>query len=189
VRAKVVLPGQVAAYRWSSLAALRRVPRPENLVCGDWLRQRGGWADDAQGLGLYIKHLEALAQDEPRQEREGVTGLGRGWAIGTWGWMQALAKQHASLGLAVGLPKEQRDALRESSWQASLDEELTRADRHADELKTMPLKQEWKLALAETLRAKTGASISWLAKNLQLGGPATLRGYIHHRKQAHRETN
>jgi hypothetical protein len=72
-----------------------------------------------------------LAQDEPRQTREGVTGLGKGWAIGTWGWMQALAKQHANLGLTVGLPKKQRDGLRESRWQASLDEELTRVVRRA----------------------------------------------------------
>lgn len=145
--------------------------------------------DDAEGLSLYIEHLETLAQDEQRQEREGVTGLGRGWAIGTRGWMQALAKQHASLGLAVGLPKDQRDALRESQWQASLDEELTRAGRRAGELKTVPLKQEWKLALAETLRAKTGASISWLAKTLYLGGAATLRGYMHLRKEAKSEEN
>ena len=58
VRAKVIVPEQVGAYRWSSLAALRRTPRPQALVCQRWLQQRGRWQDDQNGLRRYAELLK-----------------------------------------------------------------------------------------------------------------------------------
>ena len=113
VRAKVVVPEQVGAYRWSSVMALRRTPRPSALVAAAWLQQRGGWADDIEGIRCYGEFLKELA---------------------------------------------------------------------AKALQSKPMKQDWKLALAEDVRQSTGASISWLAANLHLDGAATLRGYLHRRK-------
>ena len=45
VRAKIVPPEQVAGFRWSSLAALLKGPRPTALKAQDWLRGRaeGVW--------------------------------------------------------------------------------------------------------------------------------------------------
>ena len=182
VRARVVVPEQVGAYRWSSVMALRRTPRPSALVAAAWLQQRGGWADDIEGIRCYGEFLRELAADERCWEREGLTGLGRGWVIGTRGWMQALAKEHARAELAVGLPKEEREALREVRWHEALDEGLRQRGKSAKALQSKPMKQDWKLALAEDVRQSTGASISWLAANLHLGGAATLRGYLHRRK-------
>ena len=184
VRAKVILPEQVGAYRWSSLAALRRTPRAQTLVCQTWLQYRGGWHDDENGLRYYTDFLRMLASDEVRWAREGLTGLGQGWAIGTRGWMLALAKALERPGLAVGLAKEERDGLRELRWQAALEEGLRRRRRTVKHLTSRPMKQDWKLALAEEVREGTGASISWLAENLHLGGAGTLRGYLHRRKHS-----
>lgn len=182
VRAKVVPAEQVGAYRWSSLAALRRAPWAKRLVCEAWLRQRGGWGDDAEGIRSYGEFLKELAADEMRWTREGLTGLGEGWAIGTRGWMIALAKERDRPGLAVGLAKEERERLREVRWQSALDHGLLQRGKSAKALDTRPRKQDWKLALAAEVRESTGASISWLAANLHLGGAATLRGYLHRRK-------
>ena len=141
-----------------------------------------GWQDDENGLRQYAAHLTALATDEKRWAREGLTGLGLGWAIGTRGWMLALAKEHERSGLAVGLTKEERDALRSVRWEAALDEGLNRRGKSAQDLVSRPMKQEWKLALAEEIREGTGAAISWLAHHLHFGGADTLRGYLHARK-------
>jgi len=184
VRARVVVPEQVAAYRWSSLMALRRTPRPPSLVAAAWLQQRGGWADDREGIRRYGELLKELAADERRWAQEGLIGLGQGWAIGTRGWIQALAKERARPGLAVGLPKEERTALREACWQDALEDGLRQRGKSAEALQTKPMKQDWKLALAKEVRRSTGASISWLATNLYLGGAATLRGYLHSKKSS-----
>ena len=53
---------------------------------------RGGWADDIEGIRCDGEFLKELAVEELRWERKGLTGLGRGWAIGTRGWMQALGR-------------------------------------------------------------------------------------------------
>jgi len=37
--------------------------------------------------------------------------------------------------------------------------------------------------LARQIRDESGASIPWLAEHLQLGGAATLRGYLHHARK------
>lgn len=116
VRAKVVLPEQVADYRLCSLSALLKGPRPKALTAVDWLMARGGWADDEKGHRCYADYLCALAQEEASWGREGLTGMSRGWAIGTQAWIAALAKENAQLALSPGLPREERSALRQASW-------------------------------------------------------------------------
>ena len=63
--------------------------------------------------------MQELAADERRWAGEGLTGLGAGWAIGSRGWMMALAKEHDRPGIAVGLLKEERVKLRKARWQAA----------------------------------------------------------------------
>ena len=93
-----------------------------------------------------------------------------------------LTERHDRRGLAVGLTKEERDALRSVRWEAALDESLRQRGKSAQDLVSRPMKQEWKLALAEEIREGTGAVISWLAHHLHFGGADTLRGYLHARK-------
>ncbi len=183
VRAKIVPPEQATNYRWSSLAALLKGPRPALLRAQDWLQARGGWADDEKGHQAYARYLQELAQDEAAWARDGLVGLAQGWAIGTLAWRRALAKEHAARSLTSGLPRTERMELRQASWQASLDTNLAKLGKSASELKTKPLKKPWKIILAERIRQESGASIGWLAQQLQLGGSATLRGYLHQAKR------
>ena len=184
VRAKIVPPEQAANYRWSSLAALLKGPRPALLAARDWLRARGGWADNAEGHRAYASYLRELARDEAAWSREGLVGLAQGWAIGSLAWRRTLAKEHAARSLTSGLPRAERMELRQASWQASLDTHLAKLRKSAAELKTKPFKQPWKIKLAARIRQESGASIGWLADRLQLGGSATLRGYLHQANRA-----
>lgn len=184
VRAKVALPEHLADYRWSSLWALLKGPRPKTLVAADWLRARGGWADNKQGRASYVDYLRDLAKDEAAWEREGLTGLSGGWAIGTSAWVKALAKEHAQLALVPGLPHEERNELRQASWTSCMQANLAKKGKSLADLATIPRKQEWKMELAYRIREQSGASIAWLAEQLHLGGAATLRGYLHPFKRA-----
>jgi len=184
VRAKIVPPEQVAGFRWSSLAALLKSPRPKSLKAQDWLRALGDWPDDATGHRAYTDYLKALAQDEAAWQREGLVGLAQGWAIGTLAWRRALAKEHAARALTAGLPRAERIELRRASWDASLSANLAKREKTASDLSTKPKKQNWKIEMAGEIRQQTGASIAWLAEHLQLGAANSLRGYLHQAKRA-----
>ena len=184
VRAKVVRPEQVTAYRWSSLAAFMKLPRPERLQAAEWLRARGGWVDDEAGQRAYVGYLRELALDEAGWAKAGLVGLGHGWAIGTAGWRRALAKEHAARSLSTGLPRADRLELREATWRASFEANLAKSGRVAADLHTKPRKQAWKIALARQIRDESGASIPWLAEHLNLGGAASLRSYLWQAKKA-----
>jgi hypothetical protein len=180
VRARVISPDQVGNYRWSSLAEMKSASRPPGLEVARWLPHLPeDWQDTPEGLRAYLEYLIELGGSETRQHKAGLTELSRGWAIGTSGWMQALAKEHASLGLAVGLPREERAAWAEDRWQACLEEELQQLGKTKADLVTGPRKQTWKLTLASVVRKRSGASHRWLAQALDLGQAATLRGYLH----------
>lgn len=179
VRAKVVAPEWVDAYRWSSLHALLKGPRPEVLIARDWLQARGGWGDDKPGLEAYVSYLKNLAQDEASWECEGLVGLSLGWAVGTHAWRKALAKEYAQKSLSSGLSREERVDLRQAHWAECLANELESIGKKPADLETRPRKQSWKLILANTVREKSGASLAWLALNLHLGGAATLRSYLY----------
>lgn len=178
VRAKVIPAEQVANFRWSSLRRFMRAPRPVGLVAAEWLEARGGWSDTAEGWRAYVAHLIELGQDEAEQKRQGLEGLSRPWALGTHGWRQTVASDHVNLRLTSGLERDQACALKEARWSVRLSELLEEAGLSAQALSTKPLKQSWKLQLASKLRREVGASITWIARTLMLGRPASLRSYL-----------
>jgi hypothetical protein len=184
VRAKVLPPENVAAYRWSSLHPLLKGPRPDQLTACDWLQARGGWGDDKTGLAAYTAYLLDIARNESTWEREGLTGLARGWAIGTHAWRKELAKDYAQKSLSAGLSFEEREDLRRAHWLECLSNELANRGKKLTDLETKPRKQAWKIMLANNIRDKSGASIAWLATNLHLGGSATLRSYLYQSRLA-----
>jgi putative transposase len=179
VRAKVLTPEQVTAYRWSSMHALLKGPRPNTLNALDWLQSRGGWRDDKAGLGAYAAYLLDIARNEELWEREELTGLSCGWAIGTNAWRKQLAREYAQKSLSAGLPREELVDLRQAHWLECLVNELAIMGKKLTDLETKPRKQAWKIILASAIREKSGASITWMAGNLHLGSSATLRGYLY----------
>jgi putative transposase len=98
VRAKVVSAENVASFTKSSLHAFVSGPRSRWLFAGDLLKQNG-LNDTADGWAEYVASLAMLAGNSMEQERRGFSKFNRGWAIGTRGWREALAKDHAHLAL------------------------------------------------------------------------------------------
>ena len=181
VRAKIVLPAQLAAYRWSSLAGI--------VKATGWTDDRGWrgidrFGPDAEGRKAYAAYLVEVGEDEASWERLGLKGLAEGWAIGTSGWRQALAKAHGHRSLSHGMAAAEVRELREGAWEAALSGALMRAGRAETELATKPRRAAWKLAVAQQVRNETGAPIAWLARRMLLGTPATLRSYLCRARQA-----
>jgi putative transposase len=183
VRARVVEVEHLCGYRWSSLFRYLRGTRFPGMMAEDWLRARGNWSDDTDGWKAYRDHLLALASDEAAQERDGLQGLSRGWAIGTAGWKKAIGKEHAHLKLTTGMEREQIRELKQAAWERRLDEVLSTSRKNRADLETRPLVVDWKLAVARELR-DAGVAITWLAGHLHLGKPSSVRSLLSRARHA-----
>jgi len=177
VRAKVISNDQLCNYRWSSLFRYMRGAHGTTLNPQVWLQARGGWNDNTEGWAAYRKHLEVLSLDETTQKQQGLEGLSRGWAIGTPGWRQALAKEYAHKKLSTGMEREQVLELKIATWESKLETALSLIRKNRDDLKTKPRFNEWKILLARELR-DFGASTTWIAEQLLLGKASSVRSYL-----------
>jgi formylglycine-generating enzyme required for sulfatase activity/REP element-mobilizing transposase RayT len=185
VRAKIVEPEQLAIYPWSSLGTMLS-EQDGWLVNEPWLRAVGGWGNDGEGRSAYLAHLIEVGRNEAGWEPLGLTGLSKGWAIGTSGWRKALAKEHAALALNPGLAREEVSELRMAAWEQALDAALGEMGKTREDLATKPSRRTWKVELALKLRETTGAPVTWLAETLKLGQAASVRGYLYQiRNQNH----
>ncbi|MBP6864144.1 MAG: transposase [Candidatus Didemnitutus sp.] len=181
VRAKIVPPEQVRHYRWTSLPDLLK--GPSWIDDAGW--QAGGrFTADLAGRLAYERHLITAGGDEAGWEARGLKDLSRGWAIGTTGWRQALAREFGRLTLTAGMERANVRELRESRWEAALTEQLVEMKRTEADLATKPMKQPWKLTLAAKVRAQSGAPVVWLAERLQLGAASSVRSYLCQRESA-----
>ena len=147
-----------------------------------WLKARGGWQDEPEDWIAYERHLIAIGLDEARWKRDGLIGLSKGWAIGTDAWRRALAAEYAEMALSPGLERAEVRDLREATLQRSFDSAMAREGRSSADLETKPLSKAWKVELAERVRNESGASMAWLAHQLKIGQPGTLRCYLSRRR-------
>jgi putative transposase len=183
VRAGIVGAEQAERFRWSSLGRFVRGDRFAGMEAGSWLRVRD-CADDADGWQRYCGHLSGLARDPEEQKRCGFTGMSQGWCIGTEGWRQAVAKDHQQMALNPGLAAAEVKLLQQSRWSEALEQALAQTKRTPAEVKLGLKSAPWKLALAARLRDETGASIAWIASELCMGQPGSLRSKLSlYRKQ------
>lgn len=175
VRAKIVLPELVRSFRWSSLAG---------IVRGDgWIDDRGWRGDGRFGTEeadrkRYERSLIELGQEEARWESLGLKNLSVGWAIGTAGWRQALAKQYRQLALEPGRDLGEVRELRERVWESAVLSALAATGQTDADLVSRPMRQPWKLAVALRVRGECGAPWAWLASRLELGSAVALRSYV-----------
>jgi REP element-mobilizing transposase RayT len=177
VRAKLIESDQLAGFRWSSLRRFLRGDCPEGLT-DDLVLPYLGLPTGTAGWAIYLQRLGDLAKEEAGQQD--LTGLSQGWAIGTAGWKAALAKELGTRSLA-GLGQDEAKAVRETSWQAVLDEMLVKQGKTAADLPRMKPRQrgeQWRLELAKSLRAR-GASHRWIAQQLGFPSNHSLRVRLH----------
>lgn len=177
VRAGIVAPAQATAFRWSSLGRFVRGDRSAGMDPAPWLSALG-FQDDAVGWRAYAAYLREVAIDTAEQEKQGFTGMSRGWCIGTHAWRRALAREHSHLALSPGLAADEARSLRTAVWEAKLDELLREVGRTLAEVREARGSVPWKIQLAERLRRETGASVAWLAHTLGLGAASSARVYL-----------
>jgi len=177
VRAKIIEPEQVAAFRWSSLGRFVRGGAFAQMEAEPWLRAMR-LENNKEGWASYVERLRQLSLDPAEQERQGFVTMSRGWAIGTQGWRQAVARDHAHLALNPGLGAAVARALREATWEARLEELLRENSRTREDAAQAAYSAQWKVSLAAQLRKETGAAVTWLASALNLGSPNSARVYL-----------
>ena len=175
VRAKIVVPEQVSAFRWSSLAGISRGP---SWVCDEGWRAGGRYGAEESARRLYSDYLKIVAADEAEWERLGLKGLAIGWAIGSSGWKRAMAKEHAQMALNPGLSRDEVTEFKIAKWESELAQALHWLGKTDADLHTRPRLQSWKLGIADRLQREGGISVAWLADRLQLGKPNSLRSYL-----------
>jgi REP element-mobilizing transposase RayT len=178
VRAGAVKVARMERYPWSSLGESLKKKRVAGLVCEDWLKARGGWEDNARGVRSYLRYLKELGEDEERQKREGLVKMSRGWALGTRGWKEALARELANKVYVEGMQKEEIEELREMRWNEILTRSLGEQGKTESDVKKRPRFQIWKMQIAARLRKEGGAPVGWIAEKLQMGKPSSLRSYL-----------
>ncbi len=188
VRAKIITPEQIAAFRWSSLGRFVRGDLFRGMDAQTWLSAMQ-LRPDAEGWPIYLERLRQIALDPQEQDRLGFGAMSRGWAIGTKGWKKALAKDHAHLAINPGLAAAEAREMREAGWGTKLEQLLTTEKRTLDEARESPKSAAWKVALALKLRQETGASVAWLANVLHMGKPESVRNYLSRASRGARRHN
>ena len=174
VRAKIVLPEQVAAFRWSSLSFWAKSSRPGWLAPGDTLRALG-MEDGPTGWQGYVRYLIELSGDVQEQKRQGFDQFSSGWAIGTAAWRQAVARQFSHLALERGFESGEIREIKEARWLDALTQHLKETGRSVTELATSPKAIKWKILAAARLRRQFGAPYRWIAEHLAMGSPDAVR--------------
>jgi putative transposase len=176
VRAGVVEVAQLSIFRWSSLRRFVSVSRPKWLRA-DWLDQHG-LKDEVSGWKRYAEHLVELSGSAAEQERRQFGQMTRGWAIGTTGWRKAIAKDHAQMALASGVSDEALREIREARFAEILIQVLGEADKDDDANKNDAKSARWKIVAAQRLRERANAPHAWIAENLNMGSPTSVRAYL-----------
>jgi hypothetical protein len=168
VRAGAVPPTQVGKYAPGSLADFAKKKRPTGLECAEWLKMRGGWQDGVSGIKKYIEYLKQVGGNEQAQKEAGLEKLSRGWALGTYAWKQALARELSQRLFVEGFSAEELSEVREHCWENAMEKALKTVNKTKEEAKAKPRKQPWKLVVAKALREQ-GVPIGWMTKNLHMG--------------------
>ena len=68
--------------------------------------------------------------------------------------------------------------LKSARWLHALDPALTAGGKGLADLENAPKGAEWKVAIARTLRSTVAPSYRWLANQLYMGKPASVRVYL-----------
>ena len=179
IRAGIVTPEHMGQFRWSSLMRFHKNMKFNGLSSLGWLHTHGV-QDTPQGWEDYIEILRGKHAEAPASGDVEGGELSSGWAIGSAAWKVQTLKDalpdveasESSEGLQI--PREMLPV----KWKIRMDQELkelgkTSADLNADR-KSAP----WKIQLAERLQREIGVSVAWMASELRMGKPSSVRAYL-----------
>jgi Transposase and inactivated derivatives len=182
VRAQVVEPMQIAAYRWSSLKHYVGKKTPQWLD-GEWLLRASGLTCGAAGWRAYCVRLGVLMDDKQCREQLSSKNLSRGWCIGSKKFkqtMQESVKEQLSRWRQrrfAGLEPDERRAEQSRYWEEALQAYAQAAKVNLNGLGKKKSEPE-KVKLAAAMKSATSASNGWLAERLGMGEPASVSQFV-----------
>lgn len=184
LRAKIVTPGRLGEYRWSSLFRFPSPGRPEWLVAETVLQESGGLPDSRTGWQRYAAFFAAWAEENPSARDERFARLSRGWIIGSTAFRAELRHELRNQVERAGrfeILDADRDAVqlaRAELWEERLRELAQGLGISLTQLPVPPSALE-KLRLAVALKQQTSASNGWIAQRLQMGAASGLASRLH----------
>ncbi len=181
VRAGLIPVEHVAQFRWSSLSHFLKNQKFNGLTALGWL-QTLGLKDDQQGWSDYCEHLREKVGDDADSERALLTS---GWAIGESDWKKhTLAEQAADSAGSIGSKKAAlTPEMLETSWAIRLEAELKAVGKTLTDLESARKGADWKVDIAQRLQGQYGVSVKWLAQELKMGVPGSVRAYLWKRRK------
>jgi len=177
MRAGITPPGQPAAFSGSSLARFVWGPRPPWLSPRVWLAELQ-IEDSPTGWKKYVGQLLFLDAHPTEEQVQDSDDIARGRAIGTDTWRRTMACEHQHRALEQDLPHEEILPLKQARWVAALEQALAHYDLAATDIVPTVRVPLWKVEIAAMVRRNSGAPYRWIAENLRLNQPASLRAAV-----------
>lgn len=170
VRAHLSKVEDLPAQRWTSTGWLMEpAQRPIWFEPSPALEHAGGLADTATGRKKYLDYLAWLAEDEPARKKLRFETMSKGWVIGAGQFAKDLVRENRELaGHGRRLAAEMREA-REAVWEEELAGLLRKLRRKFGELADTGKSEDWKLAVASSMKGRTTVTNRWLATTMHMG--------------------
>jgi hypothetical protein len=89
-----------------------------------------------------------------------------------------MAREHQAKAINPGFGAAEIRELKHARWAKALEEALLSKGRTPNSLAEGRFAEPWKVELAKQLRDEAGASSVWLAENLQMGSPNSVRSWL-----------
>jgi putative transposase len=176
-RAGIAPAGQLAAFKWSSLARFVQAPRPAWLSAKEWIGELH-LDDSPVGWSQYIELLMFLSTHPTEEQEQDFADISRGRPIGTLGWRRALAREFRHRALEVDLPHDEVLPLKEARWLAALEHALAQHGIQREQIVSTSRTPRWKVEVAASIRKASGAPFRWIAEHLGVTQPGSLRAAV-----------
>ena len=176
VQAQLVPLERLPDFRWSSMRAFARGPRPGWLSAATLLAHLG-LTDNAGGWRSYLDLLAEIAR-HPLQLAAEEEEFTSGWSIGSPNWKSEMLAAHPVLADDPGISGAERRAANEERWQRELAAALLEAGKSVADIAGDPKGSSWKIAAAVRLRLRARAPHRWIAASLNMGCAASVRVYV-----------
>ena len=134
--------------------------------------------DTADGWRDYAAHLAGLVGEKMPPEQQELAGCDSGWAVGSYNWRKEIAEAHKDRLAELAMAGADETELKRLRWTAALEALLAAGKRTREGARMDPKGAPWKIDLADELRRVSGASIPWIAENLGMGSPSSVRVYL-----------
>jgi hypothetical protein len=107
----------------------------------------------------------------------------RGWAIGTAGWRNAMAREQEHHALAAEMLATEIAELKSARWQRALEAASHEAGKELCDAEHAAKGADWKVAIAGRLRQSVAAPYRWISATLKMGHPGSVRGLVSRQNQ------